>query len=296
MEIKVLRCFLAVVEHHGISAAAEALGVSQPTVSRQLQALEDEIGAPLFVRGTRGHRLTLTREGRVLFRRAQEIVALADRTMHELTSPDDDVSGEVGIGAAEADVMRLVARVAVAVRRRHPRIRFNIRSGSGPQVVEQLDGGLVDFGVLIEPVDLSQYNHLQLPVMDSWSVVMRRDNPLAARQAIAAADLRGVPVIIPSSSERRNDLSGWLGGSLTQLDVVGTSNLLHNAALMVEAGLGVAIAFRDSLLDTSGALCTRPLSPPVKGRVSLAWKEGVALSPACRVFLDMLRAELDARP
>lgn len=174
MEIKVLRCFLAVVEHHGISAAAEALGVSQPTVSWQLQALEDEIGAPLFVRGTRGHRLTLTREGRVLFRRAQEIVALADRTMHELTSPDDDVSGEVGIGAAEADVMRLVAGVAVAVRRRHPRIRFNIRSGSGPQVVEQLDGGLVDFGVLIEPVDLSQYNHLQLPVMDSWSVVMRR--------------------------------------------------------------------------------------------------------------------------
>lgn len=292
MEIKVLRVFLAVVEHRGISAAAESLGVTQSTVSRQLQSLEDELGVTLFVRGNRGRQLSLTPDGRVLLRRAQEIVSLSDRAMRELTSSDGDISGDVTIGAAEADVMRYVARIAVNVRERNPHIHFHIDSGIGPRIIERLDDGLVDFVVVLEPVDLGQYNYMHLPVMDSWAVVMRKDHPLAAKEAVSADDLRGVPLIIPSNSERRNDLSGWLGGNIMQLNVVGTMNLLHNGALMVEEGYGCAVAVRDSLLDTSGSLCMRPLTPQVDARLSIAWKQNVPMSAACRVFLEALRDEL----
>ncbi len=294
MEIKVLRVFLAVVEYRGISAAAESLGITQSTVSRQLQALEDDLGVTLFLRGNRGRQLTLTSDGRILLRRAQEIVSLAERAMHELSSSDSDVAGDVTIGAAEAEVVRFLSQIAVQVHERNPRIHINIYSGTGSQIIERLDEGLVDFAVVIEPIDLAQYNHLQLPVMDSWSVMMRKDHPLASKDAITRDDLRGVPLIIPSNSDRRNDLSGWLGGSLSQLNVVGTVNLPHNAAFMVEAGYGCAITVRNSLLNTSGELCVKPLFPPVEVWLSIAWKQAVPMSAACRVFLDALREELAA--
>lgn len=293
MELQSLQFFLAVAECQGISDAARMLGVTQSTLSRRMQALESEIGTPLFVRGNRGRRLTLTRSGVLLRNRAMEIVSLVERTEHELGATEDGIAGDVFIGAAECSAMSDVCQVMTAVHEENPRVIFHVRSGNGPNVIEWLDQGLVDFAVLIGTADLSRYERLQLPVRDYQSILMRTDHPLAALSAIRPEDLAGFPVIVPNGTIVRNDLSGWLGGSLGRLNVVGTTNLFQNAAMMVKAGYGCLVTLYDSLLDTDSDLCFRPLSPRIDVAVSIAWAPGRPLPPACELFLSAMRDSLE---
>mgnify|MGYP002610833116 CR=1 FL=1 len=192
MELRTLRYFLAVAQAKTISAAAEALHVTQPTLSRQMQELEEELGKTLFLRGKRS--ITLTEEGTFFRKRAQEILSLLEKTTAELRAPDELLSGDIHIGGGETDAIRLIARAARRMRQDHPHVTFHIFSGNAEDVMEKIDRDLVDFGLFIEPVDLSGYEFFRLPVKDRWGVLMRKDAPLAARPSVAPADLRGLPL------------------------------------------------------------------------------------------------------
>lgn len=293
MEIRVLRYFLTVIEEEGFTAAADMLRMSQPTLSRQIQALEEEIGAPLFVRGTRGRTLELTEEGRLLRRRAEEIVAISDRTLRDLANTNQELSGDVNIGSAECETMRLLARAMTSLHARHPGIRFHMFDGNATDVLERVDAGMDDFGLVLEPADMSRFDYLQLPVVDQWVLMMRREHPLASRPSIRREDLKGVPLIVPRNAFKRNDLSGWIGGGISRLNVIGTTNVTHNSQLMVAEGFGCKLALRDSLLDAgetgTGDLVSRPLDPPMDAHLSLVWRKGQPMSHACQAYLDEVR-------
>ena len=289
MELRTLRNFAAVVEEGGITAAAELLQVSQPALSRQVKALEEELGVALLTRGNRSRALEPTEAGQLLYRRAIEIGELADRAAAEVAA-DEDVAGDVHIAGAQSVVMRVVARAAVALKERHPRVRVHLHDDYGANVADRLDSGLADFGVLVQPTDMSRYDHLPLPGGDVMGVLMRHDHPLAALTAVTADDLAGVPTIVPQGVLARGDLSGWFGRRGASLDVVGTMNLMHNAACFVQEGYGCAIG-PAGLVDTSweSQLTFRPLDPPMRTSLAFAWKRGQPLAPAAAALLEELR-------
>ena len=291
MEIRVLRYFLAVAREGSITAAANYLHLTQPTLSRQLKDLEEELGQTLLIR--KSHRVTLTPEGMLLRKRAEEIIAMVDKTQSEFVSLGNTVSGNVYIGGGETRVMKEIATVIRDIQTAFPAIHFHLYSGNAEDVTERLDKGLLDFGVLIQPADLSRYQSLQLKGKDQWGVLMPKDSPLAAKKAIKKEDLLDLPLICSRQAIRRhingNAFSHWFGEDFERLNIVSTFNLIYNAALLVEAGAGYAISL-DGLTDTSrdSALCFRPLSPRLESRLAIVWKKDQVFSPAAQLFLDRI--------
>ncbi|MBT1166852.1 LysR family transcriptional regulator [Bifidobacterium simiarum] len=289
MEIRILRNFIVVVQEEGVTAAADVLRISQPALSRQIKELEHEVGASLFVRGNRSRSLELTDEGRLLYRRAREIVELADRTKSEIAA-GERIEGDVHIAAAQSVVMRLVGRAATRLRECHPDIRIRLHDGFGADIVEWLNNGLADFGVLVQPTDMSRYDHLVLPGGDEVGVLMRDDDPLASHDAIRARDLQGVPLIMPQGALNRREYSGWFGRYGRNLNIVGTMNLSYNASRFVQEGYGCALGYGGIVDMSAGSgLCFRPLDPPLHGSLSMAWKKDQTLTPAAAAFLETLR-------
>lgn len=288
MDIRVLRYFLAVAREETINGAANYLHVTQPTLSRQLMDLEEELGKKLFLRGNR--KITLTEAGLFLRKRAQEIVDLADKTEEEFHAPDESVSGDIHIGGGETEAMRLIARVARELQMENPHLRYHIYSGNGDDVTERLDKGLLDFGILIEPVDISKYDFLQIPAKDTWGMLMRKDSPLASLERITAADLLNLPIITSRQSMLSADFSKWLGYNFERLHVVATYNLLYNASLMVQEGIGYALTL-DKLINTSGdsPLCFKPLFPKKEVGLDVVWKKYQVFSRAAERFLQRLQ-------
>lgn len=291
MEIRVLRYFLAVARKGSITAAANYLHLTQPTLSRQLKDLEEELGQTLLIR--KSHRVTLTPEGMLLRKRAEEIIAMVDKTQSEFVSLGNTVSGNVYIGGGETRVMKEIATVIRDIQTAFPAIHFHLYSGNAQDVTERLDKGLLDFGVLIQPADLSRYQSLQLKGKDQWGVLMPKDSPLAAKKAIKKEDLLDLPLICSRQAIRRhingNAFSHWFGEDFERLNIVSTFNLIYNAALLVEAGAGYAISL-DGLTDTSrdSTLCFRPLSPRLESRLAIVWKKDQVFSPAAQLFLDRI--------
>lgn len=291
MEIRVLRYFLAVAREGSITAAANYLHLTQPTLSRQLKDLEEELGQTLLIR--KSHRVTLTPEGILLRKRAEEIIAMVDKTQSEFVSLGNTVSGNVYIGGGETRVMKEIATMIRDIQTAFPAIHFHLYSGNAEDVTERLDKGLLDFGVLIQPADLSRYQSLQLKGKDQWGVLMPKDSPLAAKKAIKKEDLLDLPLICSRQAIRRhingNAFSHWFGEDFERLNIVSTFNLIYNAALLVEAGAGYAISL-DGLTDTSrdSALCFRPLSPRLESRLAIVWKKDQVFSPAAQLFLDRI--------
>lgn len=291
MEIRVLRYFLAVAREGSITAAANYLHLTQPTLSRQLKDLEEELGQTLLIR--KSHRVTLTPEGMLLRKRAEEIIAMVDKTQSEFVSLGNTVSGNVYIGGGETRVMKEIATVIRDIQTAFPAIHFHLYSGNAEDVTERLDKGLLDFGVLIQPADLSRYQSLQLKGKDQWGVLMPKDSPLAAKKTIKKEDLLDLPLICSRQAIRRhisgNEFSHWFGEDFERLNIVSTFNLIYNAALLVEAGAGYAISL-DGLTDTSrdSALCFRPLSPRLESRLAIVWKKDQVFSPAAQLFLDRI--------
>ena len=291
MEIRVLRYFLAVAREGSITAAANYLHLTQPTLSRQLKDLDEELGQTLLIR--KSHRVTLTPEGMLLRKRAEEIIAMVDKTQSEFVSLGNTVSGNVYIGGGETRVMKEIATVIRDIQTAFPAIHFHLYSGNAEDVTERLDKGILDFGVLIQPADLSRYQSLQLKGKDQWGVLMPKDSPLAAKKAIKKEDLLDLPLICSRQAIRRhingNAFSHWFGEDFERLNIVSTFNLIYNAALLVEAGAGYAISL-DGLTDTSrdSALCFRPLSPRLESRLAIVWKKDQVFSPAAQLFLDRI--------
>jgi DNA-binding transcriptional LysR family regulator len=295
MELRVLEYFLAVAREENMTVAAQVLHVSQPTLSRQMMDLERELGKTLFVRTNR--QTMLTEDGMLFRKRAEEIVSLVERTAYEFQTDSTDITGELHIGAAETDVMRVLAEVMTELHRQHPLLKFNLYSANADDVTEKLERGLLDFGLMIEPVNKTKYEYLRLPQYNVMGILMRKDSPLARKAVITPADLQGVPLL--TSSRRHNNFlpafAAWLGTDAEKLDIVATFNLLYNASLMVESGLGYAVCI-NNLANTSAEspLCFRPLYPEIRSRLVLVWKKYQLLSKAEQLFLERIKAKIRA--
>ena len=248
MELRLLRTFLAVVREQSISGAARALHITQPSLSRQIMELEEETGARLFERGNR--RITLTSQGMLLHKRASQIMELVGKTREEMRADRENISGTIHLGAGETQAFRCLAAPLHELVSLFPDIHFHLYSGNAEDVMERLDKGLLDFGLFIEPYDVTKYNALRLPLLDRWGVLMRRDSPLAARDAVRAEDLQAVPLIVSRQTLEGGRLSSWLKTTPERLRLAGTYNLLFNASLMVEAGAGYALCL-DGIMESN---------------------------------------------
>lgn len=293
MDIRILRYFLAVVREESISGAAEFLHLTQPTLSRQLMDLEEELGVKLLNRGKKNRRVTLTEEGMLLRKRAEEIVALTDKTVSELDVSHDVISGDIYIGGGETNAMRLIARVGKKLQSQYPLIRYHLFSGNADDVAERLDKGLLDFGVFIEPANMERYNYLRLPDTDTWGLLMRKDSPLADKESIRAEDLENIPLIVSRQSMVHNELSGWSGNDFDKLNIVATYNLIYNASLMVDEGFGYALCLDRLVFSANNNnFCFRPLEPRLEARLDIAWKKYQVFSKAAEKFLEVLEEEI----
>lgn len=290
MELRVLQYFLAVAREQNISAAAQSLHLTQPTLSRQLMELEKELGKQLMIRGSR--KITLTEDGMRLRRRAEEILELVDRTEKEVMQSDDTVSGDIYIGTGETDGVRQIVRAANQLQGSHPGIHFHIVSGDAMDVCERLDKGLLDFGILLGDMDKTRYSCMELPMKDTWGVLMRRDSPLAQRETVSPRDLWDKPLILSRQVDNKSGLYRWLRKEPSELHTVATYNLIYNASLMVDEGMGYAFTL-DKLVNTAGSnLCFRPLKPKMELGMYLVWKKSQLFSRAAELFLEQLQAQL----
>lgn len=274
MELRVLQYFLAIAREQSIIRAAKSLHLSQPTLSTQIKNMEKELGKQLLIRGSNGsRRITLTAEGLILKKRAEEILDLVKKTENEIILSDHIVIGDVYIGAGETRGMRILSHAAGILRKKYPGIHYHISSGNLDFVTERLDDGLLDFGLIFGNPDLKKYNSMQLPIKDVWGVLMRNDDPLTKKETITPEDLRNKPLIISEEESDGGALMQWLNQKSNSLDITLSYNLLFNASLFVEEGLGYAICF-DKILNTSGenSLTFRSLSPSLEVEMYLIWK------------------------
>ncbi|MCM3317481.1 LysR family transcriptional regulator [Rummeliibacillus stabekisii] len=294
MEFRVLRYFLTVAREGSITGAANFLNVTQPTLSRQLKDLEEELGKKLFTRSS--HSIILTDEGMLLRKRAEEIVDMVDKVAEEFGSMEETLKGDIYIGGGETDAMKQIARVVRDLQIRYPNIRYHLYSGNEDDVAERLDKGLLDFGILIQPADLSKYNYLNMPAKDVWGVVMRKDSPLASKDTIQAADLLDVPLICSRQALKqtfsKNEFADWFGEDFDKLNIITTYNLAFNAAIMVEEGIGYAVTI-DKIVNTSNDsnLCFRPLNPRLESGLNIVWKKHQVLSAAANMFLKEFQSK-----
>ena len=294
MEIRVLRYFLTVVREEGINRAAEVLHITQPTLSRQLAQLEEEVGVKLFQRGSR--KIILTNEGILLRRRAEEILALVDRTEKELIEQDELVEGRIVIGGGELAAMQEMPKIIESFWQKYPLVTFDLFTGNADLVKEQMEKGLIDIGVLLEPVDMEKFDFIRMQEKERWIVLMRPDDPLAQKEAISAQDLVGMPLVLPRRSNVRNELSNWLGDSLQESQIRFTSNLSTNGALMVQKGLGYSLVIEGSVpFWDKEKIVYRPFVPELKANSAFAWKKQQPFSLAVTKFIEHMKCFLSIK-
>lgn len=292
MEFRVLKYFLTVAREGSITGAANYLHLTQPTLSRQLQNLEKELGQKLFNRGQLN--ISLTPEGMILRKRAEAIIDMVEKTQNEFTSLKNDISGEVHIGAGETETLKSIGDIINDIRSIHSEIIFHMYSGIMEDVLERIDNGLLDFGIVMQPVDLAKYNAINLPEKDVWGVVMRKDSPLAKKKFVTYEDMEKVPLIFSRKAFRKptpdNDFYRWFNKNQSKLDIAATHTLFYNAALMVEQGVGYMFTL-DNLANTSQSsnLCFRPIEPAFYCSWALVWKKYQMFSPAAKLFLEKMQ-------
>ena len=287
MEIRTLRYFMAIAREENMTRAAEALHVTQPTLSKQMQALEAELGKKLFRRHS--FSIELTEEGMLLRRRAEDLLSMADKITAEFAAMDDIIGGTIYFSCAESWQIRHLARVIRHFKLQYPEFHYHITSGDTEQVTEKLDRGLLDFAIIVEEPDYEKYHVLRMPEGDRWGLVMRADNALARKSVIHADDLRGLPLFC-SEQGWRNDLPRWCGDQMDELHLEGSFRLAYNGAVFAREGLGYLLTF-DHLVDTSpeSGLAFRPLDPPLETAMYLIWKKQQVFTPIAERFIAELQ-------
>lgn len=287
MEIRILRYFLEIAREENMTRAAETLHISQPTLSKQMKELEKELGKKLFKRGRTS--MKLTDEGMLLRKRAEDMIAMVDKTLSEFQSLDEINGGDVYIGCAESYQIRYLAQTIKEFKQKYPLMRYHLSSGDTEQVAEKLDKGLLDFAVIVEPPNLSKYNYIEIPATDKWGVVMRKDSPLSQKQKICVEDLYGLPLLC-SDQAIKVDIPRWCGEKIDKLNISGTLNLVYNGSIFVKEGLGYMLSF-DKLSDTSDEsnLCFRPLEPPLETKMYIIWKKYQVFSPIAELLLKIMK-------
>ena len=292
MELRVLRYFLTVAREGSFTKASNLLHVSQPALSKQIMDLENELESKLFMRCS--HSVKLTEDGFLLKRRAEEILEITEKTRSEFSHKRGEIAGEIYIGAGETNGIRTIADVACKLREEHPAITFNFHSGNASDIMERLDKGLLDFGLIIQPADISKYDSITLPNKDIWGVLMNKKSPLAKKKAIKREDLFGEPLIMSKQIAKRTSvrdvLAQWLGPDIKKYNVIARYNLLFNASVMASKCMGYVIGL-DGIVDTSAnsALCFRPLMPKLEAEMGIIWKKGRLFSAPASLFLTKIR-------
>ncbi len=290
MEIRVLRYFLEIARAGNMSRAAETLHISQPTLSKQMKDLEQELGKKLFRRGSSS--VSLTDEGMLLRKRAEDILEMVDKTIREFSELDNITGGEVHIGCAESHQIKYLAQAIKKFKKKYPLCRYHLTSGNTEQVVERLDRGLIDFAVIVEPPNLSRYNYLEVPEANTWGLVLRKDDPLAQKEKICVDDLTDLDLIC-SAQAMQVDIPRWCGEKADALNLSGTLNLAYNGSVFVKEGLGYMLTF-DKLSDTGAdsELCFRPLEPPLETKMYVIWKKYQVFTPIAELLLKELKQQL----
>lgn len=291
MEIRVLRYFLTVVREESITKAADVLHITQPTLSRQLSQMEDDIGVKLFHRGAR--KITLTNEGMLLRRRAEEILQLVDNTEKELVEQEEQIEGKITIGCGELASVQILSELIGNFSKKHPGVSYDIFTATADLVKEQMDKGLIDIGLLLEPVDIEKYEFIRLDMREKWVVLMRSDDELAKKQSVTAKDLSKLPMILPRRLNVQTELASWFGDYYANLNVLFTSNLNTNGAVMVRNGLGYSVVIEGSVPFWDQTKITyRPLSPKLTATCVLAWKRQQPFSLAATKFIEYAKCFL----
>ncbi|MBS6677970.1 MAG: LysR family transcriptional regulator [Clostridiales bacterium] len=292
MELRVLRYFLEVARQENITHAANQLHVSQPTLSRQIKELEEELGKKLFTRSN--YSIKLTEEGMLLRKRAEDIIEMVDKTTEEFHSLDEINGGDIHIGCAESNGLKHFIRLIKKTQDDYPLIRYHFYSGGTDAVYERLDQGLLDFAIIIQEVDLSKYNYLKIPSYDRWGVLMRNDSPLAEKASIHVEDLMGLPLIC-SRQALQEERPRWFGENLDKMHIVATYDLLFNTSVMVRENFGYAIGF-EGLVDTGpdSGLCFRPLEPVLESPMYIIWKKYQVFTPVASMLLQEIKETFEA--
>ncbi len=289
MELRVLNYFLAIAREENITKAAQILHVTQPTLSRQIAQLEQELNVKLFHRSN--HHIVLTEDGMLLKRRAQELIELSDKTKRELSHENEFVSGEIAIGCGETKSIIELTKVIVAFRKQFPDVTFDFYTGIADDIKDRIENGLVDIGLLLEPVEISKYHFLRMPRREKWCVLIKKDSPLAALETISPKDLVGVPIITAKRKSVQNELEHWFGEYYGQLNIVATSNVSYsNRAMMVEHDMAVALVHEFECGHKN--LCLREFSPELSNYTVLVWKKNQMLSPAVSEFIAFAKKSL----
>lgn len=287
MELRLLEYFLTVVREENISKAAEVLHVTQPTLSRQMKELEDELGTTLFIRGKR---LTLTDAGVMLRRRAEEVVLLMQKIDSEFRE-QEEISGVVSVGSGGLKAAEILPELIGHFRERYPLVSFELHTGTADHVKERLEHGLLDFGILLEPVDIEKFDYLRLPAKETWGLLMSADHPLAREKSITRKLLKGQPLVVTSRTALRGEIEEWLRCPISELDIVATMNLINNAAPLAERGLACVLTIEgavDTFDPARFAFC--PLTPELSFTSVLAWKKLSPYSGAAGKFLEYIKS------
>lgn len=291
MEIRVLRYFLTVVREGSITKAAEVLHITQPTLSRQITQLEEDMGVRLLDRGTR--RITLTNEGVLLRRRAEEIIELVDKTEKELIIQEEMIEGNITIGCGELASVKLLPDLFRTFSQKYPLITYDLFTANADQVKERMETGMIDIGLLLEPIDIDKYEFIRLNIKERWVVLMPPDDPLAEKEFITAKDLADLPIIIARRQNVRNELANWFGEYYKNLHTLFKSNLTTNGAIMVQNGLGYSLVVEGSTpFWDKEKICSRPLYPELTATSVLAWKRQQPFGRATMKFIEHMRESL----
>ena len=285
MELRVLNYFLVIAREENFTRAAEQLHVTQPTLSRQIADLEKELGVKLFKRSN--HSIVLTEDGMLLKRRAQEILSLAEKTKRDFLYQEEKLDGTVTIGSGEFLSTRILTDCIAAFHKKYPRIRYEVFSGNAGSISDNIERGLLDMGLMSEPIDIRKYEFISMPVKEEWGVLVRDDSPLAAKETITPQDLSGRPLISSVNNMVESNIGKWLGSYLSQVDVIAKGNLLYNEALLGQSNIGVVLAIR--LNCRYDGLRFIPFAPAMESTTALAWKKEQVFSPAAAAFIDFAK-------
>lgn len=288
MELRVLNYFLAIAREENFTKAAQQLHITQPTLSRQIAQLEEELGVDLFVRSN--HNIILTEDGMILKRRAQEILSLADKTKRDFLHKDENLEGVISIGSGEFLSTRCLTDCIAQFRRKHPLVRYEFYSGNAGNIRDQIERGLLDIGLMSEPIDIRKYEFISMPIKEEWGAFVREDSPLIDKDFIAQQDLVDIPLILPLGDFAESHIGKWFGEYISQIDVIAKGNLLYNEAMMAQSNIGAVIGIR--LNCNYDRLRFIPLNPSLKIDTALAWKKEQIFSAATTAFIDFSKQYL----
>ena len=288
MELRVLNYFLAIAREENFTKAAQQLHITQPTLSRQIAQLEEELGVDLFVRSN--HNIILTEDGMILKRRAQEILSLADKTKRDFLHKDENLEGVISIGSGEFLSTRCLTDCIAQFRRKHPLVRYEFYSGNAGNIRDQIERGLLDIGLMSEPIDIRKYEFISMPIKEEWGAFVREDSPLIDKDFIAPQDLVDIPLILPLGDFAESHIGKWFGEYISQIDVIAKGNLLYNEAMMAQSNIGAVIGIR--LKSNDDRLRFIPLNPSLKIDTALAWKKEQIFSAATTAFIDFSKQYL----